>query len=314
MGQRPGTVIGVGERMIELSSERAWMFKESRITKGDLVDYYFEVAAVMLPHLENRPLTVERFTKGIGHRGFIQKNAAESYPEWIRRAEVPSRGRAGEFSNHVVCDEAATLVFLANQRCVTYHVTPVQCDRLELPDRLIFDFDPPDAGESSFAAVRVGALAVGELLRECGLTPFVKTSGSKGLHVVAPLDRSAHLDEVRAFGKAASELLARRDPERFTISMAKGERRGRVFLDYLRNGYAQTVVAPYSVRPLPGAPVSTPITWEELEEPNLHAQTYTLRNVRERLGQRRDPWAGMDAHAGSLDEASVNLDAILAKG
>jgi len=306
-------VLGVGERMIELSSERAVMFPGAGITKGEMVDYYFEIAAVMLPHLEDRPLTVERFTKGIGGRGFIQKNAPDTYPEWIRRSPVPSRTRRGEASNHVVCDEAATLVFLANQRCVTYHTAPVHCDSLDRPDRLIFDFDPPDAGESSFAMVRAGALATGELLRECGLTPFVKTSGSKGLHVIAPLDGCAHLDEVRAFGKIASELLARRDPQRFTIAMAKSERVGRVFLDYLRNGYAQTVVAPYSVRPLPGAPVSTPLTWEELEEPSLHAQSYTIKNIRELLGRRRDPWARINAHAGSLDTASVNLDAILAK-
>ncbi|MCA9660407.1 MAG: non-homologous end-joining DNA ligase [Myxococcales bacterium] len=311
MGKRPGTMIGVGDRMIELTNEQAKMFPKAGLTKGDLAFYYLEVAAVILPHLEDRPLTVERFTSGIGRPGFIQKNAGEHYPEWIRRASVPSKSKPNDVTEHVVCDDAATLVYLANQRCVTLHVAPVRCDQLHRPDQVIFDFDPPDAGEASFAAVRDGALATAELLRECGLTPFVKTSGSKGLHVIAPLLRDADVDEVRAFGKAICDLVASRDPARFTTSMTKQDREGRVFLDYLRNGYAQTVVAPYSVRPLPGAPVSTPITWEELLEPQLHAQTYTLRNVRELLRQRRDPWANIAAHAGSLDAASVSLDVFL---
>ncbi len=313
MARRPGTVIGLGDRMIELSSENALMYPDDGITKGDLVEYYLDIAASMLPHIEDRPLTVERFTKGIGARGFIQKNASEHYPDWIRRASVPSRKRPGEASLHAVCDDAATLIFLANQRCVTYHITPVRCDMLECPDRLIFDFDPTDHSDTSFATVRQGAIEVGNLLRECGLTPFVKTSGSKGLHVIAPLDRCAHIDEVRAFGKAASELVARRDPERFTIAMSKSERAGRVFLDYLRNGYAQTVVAPYSLRPLPGAPVSMPLTWDELDAPGLHARSFTLKTAKARLELRRDPWANIDAHRGSLDSASINLDAILAR-
>ncbi|HFE45932.1 MAG TPA: ATP-dependent DNA ligase [Nannocystis exedens] len=312
MVRRPGTMIGLGDRMIELSHENALMYPDDGITKGDLVEYYLEIAASMLPHVEDRPLTVERFTKGIGYRGFLQKNASDHYPDWIRRASVPSRKHAGKASLHAVCDDAATLIFLANQRCVTYHITPVHCDMLENPDRLIFDFDPAEHSVPCFAEVRRGAMQVAELLRECGLTPFVKTTGSKGLHVIAPLDREAHIDEVRAFGKAVSELVARRDPEHFTIAMSKSERKGRVFLDYLRNGYAQTIVAPYSLRPLPGAPVSMPLTWDELADPGLHARSFTLNNVQARLALRRDPWAHIDAHRASLDSASINLDAILA--
>ena len=281
MGKRPGTVIGLGDRMIELSNEDAVMFREPRLTKGGLVNYYLEVAQHMLPHLEDRPLTVERFRKGIKYGGFIQKNAPESYPGWIRREFVRRKKTQAPPVEHVVCDDVATLVFLANQRCVTLHVPPVRADRLEHPDQVIFDFDPPDAGAASFDAVREGATQIGELLRQLGLRPYVKTSGSKGLHVIAPLDRHAHVDEVRAFGKAVCELVASQYPGTFTTSTSRGDRVDKVFLDYLRNGYAQTVVAPYSVRPLPTAPVSTPITWKELRDPgSLDAAAAALDNLR----------------------------------
>jgi bifunctional non-homologous end joining protein LigD len=308
VGKKPGTVCVIGERMIELTSESAVMFPDDRITKGQLVNYYLEVAAVMLPYLEGRPLTVERFTKGIGARGFIQKQASSSYPDWIRRAPVESKRRTVE---HVVCDEAATLVYLANQRVVTFHITSTRADRLYHPDQVIFDFDPPDAGPASFDAVRRGAQMVGELLRELDLTPFVKTSGSKGLHVIAPIERSEHIDDVRAFGRTICDLIAARDPQRFTTAMSKQARHGKVFLDYLRNGYAQTVAAPYSVRPIAGAPVSTPITWDELRNSTLHARTFTIAHIKDRLAQTPDPWRGMMAARGSLDAASVALDAML---
>ncbi len=308
MGKRPGTVIGLGDRMIELSNEDAVMFREPRLTKGGLVNYYLEVAQHMLPHLEDRPLTVERFRKGIKYGGFIQKNAPESYPGWIRREFVRRKKTQAPPVEHVVCDDVATLVFLANQRCVTLHVPPVRADRLEHPDQVIFDFDPPDAGAASFDAVREGATQIGELLRQLGLRPYVKTSGSKGLHVIAPLDRHAHVDEVRAFGKAVCELVASQYPGTFTTSTSRGDRVDKVFLDYLRNGYAQTVVAPYSVRPLPTAPVSTPITWKELRDPERHARRYTVHNVRDRLATIGDPWRDIRRDPGSLDAAAAALD------
>ncbi|MCA9638769.1 MAG: hypothetical protein KC420_22230, partial [Myxococcales bacterium] len=241
-------------------------------------------------------------------KGFIQKQASERYPGWIRREIVPSRSHPGDYVEHVVCDDAATLVFLANQRCVVLHVGPTRVDRLDYPDQLIFDFDPPDASPASFDAVRDGARRVGELVRSCGLTPFVKTSGSKGLHVIAPLDRQAHVDEARAFARAICDRIAAQEPARFTTSIAKSDRVGKVFLDYLRNGHAQTLVAPYSPRAIDGAPVSTPITWEELEDPALSARTFTVKNVRQRLATRGDPWRGMGRFAGSLDAASAALD------
>ncbi|MCB9748759.1 MAG: ATP-dependent DNA ligase [Myxococcales bacterium] len=308
MGKRPGTVLGLGDHMIELTNEDAVMFREPRLTKGDLVGYYLEVAAHMLPHLEDRPLTVERFRKGVKAGGFIQKNAPESYPGWVRREFVHRKKTQAPPVEHVVCDDVATLVFLANQRCVTLHVPPVRADMLDHPDQVIFDFDPPDEGEASFAAVREGAQQVGELLRQLGLRPYVKTSGSKGLHVIAPLDRRAHVDDVRAFGKAVCEVIARQYPGTFTTSVSKEERVGKVFLDYLRNGYAQTVVAPYSVRAIEGAPVSTPITWQELRDPEMHARRFTVTNVRPRLNAVGDPWRDIRRDPGSLDAAAAALD------
>ncbi len=292
--------IDIDGRTVELSSQSATMFPDDGLSKGDLVSYYRDIAELMLPHVRERPLTVQRFSKGVGSRGFLQKQAGDHYPAWIPRAHVPSKSGRGKGVDHAVCNEPAALVYLANQRCVTFHVSSTRADMLEHPDQVIFDFDPTDASPASFERVRQGAGMIGELLDELGLTPYLKTSGSRGLHVIAPIERDTQVDEVRAFARAVCELMAQQQPTLFTTEMSKKARGDRVFLDYLRNGYAQTVVAAYTVRPLAGAPVSTPLTWDELSAPDLHAQRYTVKNVRERLGRMTCPWADFYAHAVSL--------------
>ncbi|MCB9751262.1 MAG: ATP-dependent DNA ligase [Myxococcales bacterium] len=298
---RASQTLELGGRSIKLTSQTAVMFPADAITKGDLVAYYRDIAEVMLPHVRGRPLTVQRFSKGIDGKGFMQKQASDHYPDWIPRAHVPSKSGRGNGVDHPVCDEAAALVYLANQRCVTLHITSARADKLEHPDQVIFDFDPPDGQPASFERVRIGAGMLGELLDELGLVPFLKTSGSRGLHVIAPIERDTEVDDVRAFARSVCEWMAREQPKLFTTEMSKKARGDRVFLDYLRNGYAQTVVAAYSVRPLAGAPVSTPLVWDELSEPGLHAQTYTLKSVRERLGRRQCPWADFHGRAVSLE-------------
>lgn len=288
--------IEINSHTIELSNLDKVLFPDDGITKGDLIDYYQRIAAIMLPHLADHPLSMQRFPGGIKAEGFYQKEIPDYFPPWIRRVSVEVKG--DQLSQaQVVCDNVETLIYLANQACITLHPWLSRADRLNYPDKLIFDLDPP---ANDFETVRFAAGRLREMLQEVGLVPFVMTTGSKGLHVVAPLDRSADFDEVRAFVRQLADDLARREPERLTTETRKDQRHGRVFLDYLRNAYAQTGVAPYTVRAKPRAPVATPLDWAELADPSLHSQSYTLRNIFRRLGQKADPWQDMRDHARAL--------------
>ncbi|MFN2291847.1 MAG: non-homologous end-joining DNA ligase [Anaerolineae bacterium] len=278
-------------------------FPDVGLTKGDLIGYYRRIAETMLPHLEGRPLTMQRFPDGIDEKGFYQKEAPGYFPDWIQRVEIHVEGE-GSTQPQVVCGNVATLVYLVDQGCITPHVWLSRVAALHKPDKLIFDLDPPD---DDFEMVRHGALALHDLLDEIDLTTYLMTTGSRGLHVVAPLDGSAEFDTVRQFARDVGAVLARREPDRITVESRKQARRGRLFVDYLRNSYAQNAVAPYAVRAKPGAPVATPLDWDELGDRDLAAQTYTTQNIFRRLGQKDDPWADFQQHAQSLEEPRQKL-------
>jgi bifunctional non-homologous end joining protein LigD len=199
---------------------------------------------------------------------------------------------------HAVGGEAATLVWLANQNCITPHVWTARADKTDQPDRIVFDFDPPDDGDGHIEAIRAGALAIGDLLREIGLTPYAMTSGSRGIHVVAPLRRGPDSDTVRTRAGELAEEVAGRLPDRLTTSWRKEGRGGRVLVDAARNTYAQTAVAAYAVRAKPGAPVATPLFWDEVAD--AEPRGWTLRDVPARLHERGDPWEGIASAAASL--------------
>ena len=292
------TAIRAGRRTIRISNSDKVLFPADGITKEDLARYYAGVAPAMVPHVKDRPLNLWRWNQGIDKDVVVQQAIPKGAPDWVRRVTVPRR-RGGDVV-HAVGGEAATLVWLANQNCITPHVWTARADRPDHPDRLVFDFDPPDDGDDHLEAIRAGALAIGDLLREKGLQPYAMTSGSRGIHVVAPLRRLHPSDRVRAVAGELAEEVAERLPDRLTTSWRKAGRGGRVLVDAARNTYAQTAVAPYAVRAKPGAPVATPLSWEELEEPQLHPRRFTLRNVPARLEERGDPWAGIASAAASL--------------
>jgi bifunctional non-homologous end joining protein LigD len=285
-----------GRRRVAISHPDKLLFPADGITKADLARYYADVAATMTPHLRDRPLNLWRWNSGIDGQRVVQQEIPKGAPDWVRRAEVAKRG--GGTVRHIVGGDPATLVWMANQNCITPHTWSARIDRPDRPDRMIFDLDPP--GDEAFEVVRDAALALGELLRGHGLTPFAMVTGSKGVHVVAPLRRSATADAVRSRAGELGQELADRDPDRLTTAWRKEKRGGRVLVDTARNTYAQTVVAPFAVRALPGAPVAVPLSWEELEDPELRAQRWTLRTVQERLGDVGDPWEGIGRHARSL--------------
>jgi len=290
-------------RTVEIGNADKVLFPDAGITKSDLARYYAQIADTMLPHLEGRPVTMQRFPEGIGEDGFYQKKAPDHFPEWVRRVSIKVEER-DEAQPQVVCDDAATLLYLVDQACITPHVWLSRADALHHPDRLIFDLDPPS---SDFAPVRFAARQLRDVLDEVELSPFVMTTGSQGAHVVVPLDGSATFDTVRAFAKHLADVVAARHPDRLTTAVRKNKRQGRLFLDYLRNSYAQNSVAPYAVRPLPGAPIATPLNWDELGG-DLHSQTYTLDNILRRMGQKTDPWADIQDEARALDAPRDRLD------
>jgi bifunctional non-homologous end joining protein LigD len=292
------TEVRAGRRRVRISNPGKLLFPDDGITKLDLARYYAAVAPAMVPHTRDRPLNLWRWNTGIDDPVVVQQAIPKGAPEWVRRVEV-SRRRGGTVT-HAVGGEAATLVWLANQNCITPHTWTARADKPDLPDRLVFDFDPPDDADGSFPAIRAGALELGDLLRERGLEPFAMTSGSRGIHVVAPLRRRADSDHVRAVAGELAEEVAARRPDELTTAWRKAGRGGRVLVDAARNTYAQTAVTPYAVRAKPGAPVATPLAWEELEDSSLHPRRWTMATVPGRLDERGDPWEHIAAAAAPL--------------
>jgi bifunctional non-homologous end joining protein LigD len=259
------------------------------ITKGELVEYYAQVADAMLPYLKDRPIAMARYPDGITKQRIFQKNPGRYFPDWITSVEVKKEGGT---LRHVVCDQAATLVYLANQAVIEFHVFLSRVDSLECADQVVWDFDPP--GDDGFDAARQCALWLRELVEdELGLTAYVKTTGGKGLHVHVPLNRKQGFEETRTFAREAAQVLATRHPDVITVEQRIQARGHRVYADVMRDAYAQTVVAPWTVRARPGAHVATPLHWSEVENPSLSPGEFTLRTAPERLATVDDPWSGM---------------------
>jgi bifunctional non-homologous end joining protein LigD len=296
--------VRAGRRSIDISHADKVLFPGEGVTKLDLARHYAAVAPAMVPHTRARPLTMHVFPRGIDGPGVYIKKAPSHFPDWIGRVTVDKQGGTVRMA---IANDAAALVYLANQNCITPHVWPARADDLREPDRVIFDFDPPDG--TDFADVRAAARATGDLLRDIGLAPFAMTSGSRGLHVVAPLRRSASWETVRAFAHAVGERLAEDDPKRLTVEHRIAKRGGRIYVDTTRNNYAQHAVAPYAVRAKPGAPVATPLAWDELDDAKLAANRWTIHTIGDRLRSDGDPWKGIGRHARSFPNAAKRLPA-----
>lgn len=289
MSDEGSRTVRAGRRTVTVHRPDKVLFPGGRdtpeYTKSDLVDYHRAVAPYMLPHLRGRPLMLDRRPDGIDGLTFMQKNTPDSYPEWITRAEVPKEGGT---VTHTVCDDTATLLYLVDQAAITLHRWLSRTDRITRPDRLVFDLDPPG---DDFEAVREAARLLGELLDELHLPSAVMTTGSRGLHVVVPLNGEHDFDVARAFAREVADTLADAHPDRLTTAMRKRDRGGRLYLDVQRNAYAQTAVAPYSVRAKPGAPVAVPVSWDELNDPDLNARRWTVADAVAHA--RTEPWGDL---------------------
>jgi bifunctional non-homologous end joining protein LigD len=277
------------------------LFPQEGITKGELASYYETIAPVMLPHLCGRPITMERYHRGIAEKGFFQKDVVKGFPEWLQRVEVPKKN--GTVHHPVACD-ARSLLWLANQNCITPHVWTLRVPKLYQPDICVFDLDPMD---DRLDVLRAAALALRDLLQELGLKSWVKTSGSKGFHIVVPIEGNDGFGEVSRFAHAVASLLVKRDPGHLTLEFAKADRGGRILIDTGRNGYSATFAAAYAVRAVPGAPVSGPCTWEEIERGEIAPRTLTLRTIPKRVTARGDLWSDLPGCRQSLRSAVDRL-------
>jgi bifunctional non-homologous end joining protein LigD len=290
-------VITAGRRRVEISHPDKVLFPEVGATKLDLARYYERVAEVMVPHIRGHPVAMQCFPAGVNSAGYFMKNIPGHFPGWIARATLAKRG--GQVT-HVLANDAATLVYLADQNCITPHIWLSRADRPRHPDRLVFDLDP---SRRRFSEVRGAARELGDLLRELGLPAFAMTTGSRGVHVTVPLRREMEFDRARAFAHDVAQVLVAQNPRRLTIEQRKNKRGERIFIDVARNAYAQHAVPPFAVRAVPRAAVAAPLHWEELADRRLDPQRWTIRNLGARLASDGDPWRGIARQARGLGRA-----------
>jgi bifunctional non-homologous end joining protein LigD len=277
-------------------------FPDDGITKGEVAAYYAAVAPLMLPHLRRRPVTLERFPSGIGAEGFLQKNVVKGFPAWLERVEAPKKGG---IVHYPLANDADALQWMANQNTITLHVWPSRAPDIWDPDWCVFDLDPADDDPDR---LRAAALGLRDLLDELGLTSVVKTSGSKGFHIVVPLKKGTGFEASGHLAGGVAARLIARQPDALTQEFAKADRGGRIYLDTGRNRPGATVAAAYTLRPRAGAPVSAPCTWEEVESGAVGPRTFTLRTMPARLDAVGDLWADVAKGARSLKKALAALD------
>ena len=286
---------------MEITHPDKLIFPDDGITKGELAKYYETVAPIILPHLRGRPITMERYPQGINAKGFWQKDVSKGFPAWLKRVEVPKKDGV---VHHPVVTDVQSLLWVTNQNTVTQHVWGSRVPDLNHPDVCVFDLDP---STDDLESVRAAAIGLRDLLAKLGLPSWVKTSGSKGFHIVVPLDGKTPIGVVVRFANAVGTTFVGLAPDSLTQEFAKVDRRGRIYVDTGRNGYSATFAAAYTVRARPGAPVSAPCTWEEVERGEVNPRTFTLRNMPERIAKVGDVWTDMRRRGRSLNRPLEKL-------
>ena len=292
-------------RTVVITHPEKVLFPDAGITKGDVAAYYEAIAPLLLPHIIGRPITMERYPAGIGAKGFWQKSVEKGFPSWLQRVDVPKKEGV---VHHPVITDLPSLMWIVNQNTITQHVWISRVPELFHPDICVFDLDP--AG-SDPAPVRAAAIGLRDLLEELGLPSWVKTSGSKGFHIVVPLDGSANMDEVERFAHQVGRLFVSHAPDHLTQEFNKVDRKGRIYVDTGRNGYSATFAAAYTVRAKPGATVSAPCTWKEVEDGTANPDSFSIRTMPARAGKMGDPWADMLRRRRSLNAATEKLKRLL---
>lgn len=297
--------IKVGGHTIAVSNLNKLWFNRSKITKGAVIDYYHAVAPYLVSHIQNHLITVQRFPNGIHGESFYQKNAGSYFPKWIKTVSIEKKD--GGVVDYVVCNNAATLVYLANQGALTIHTWLSKYNKLHYPDRMIFDLDP---SKNDFKAIARAALRLKTIFDDLKIPSFAMTTGSRGMHVYVPLKRVHTFDYVAEFSYAIAQKMLKQAPKEFTLEVRKDKRSGKIFIDTLRNRYSATAVAPYAIRAYEKAPVAAPLHWPEVQSSRLTAQKFTIKNILGRLKEDGDPWKDVDTYAISLKKYKDILESL----
>ncbi|GGI76393.1 non-homologous end-joining DNA ligase [Legionella impletisoli] len=271
---------------VEISHPDKMLYPKSDVSKEYVAEYFNKISSYMLPFVKNRPITLKRYPNGIDEDGFFNKHRPDYFPDYVKNLTVPTKEDQSTM-NMVGIESEKALVYLAGQDVIELHVALSTMSSLEKPDQIIFDFDPSD---NDFEKVRTASKALKNLLDQYNLHSFVKTSGSRGLHVHIPIEPNHTFDVIKKLARNIAQNLHEQCPDITTLEQRKNKRGQNVFIDFLRNDYAMTAIAPYSLRAKEGAPVATPISWEEVHDQSLTPQSYTIKNIFRRLGQIDDPW------------------------
>jgi bifunctional non-homologous end joining protein LigD len=276
--------------VVEFSHLDKIYFPKAGITKKDVIEYYKKIFDYLYPHVQDRLIVMHRYPDGIDGENFSQKQIPDYFPDWIDRETIDLK--KGEKQTLVIISNKETLVYLANQAVLVYHAWLSMRDQVNKPNKIVFDFDPSD---NNIKALRFVVIKVKEKLEELGLSTFLMTTGSRGYHIIVPIIPEHSFEVVQAFAKNIAYQIAREYPQYATIEMSESKRGDKIFIDYLRNSYGQTSVVPYSLRAREGAPVATPLDWDELE--NTAPQKYTMQNIFKRLAQKDDVWGDIMQYA-----------------
>jgi DNA ligase D len=285
--------VDVGERKLTLSNLGKKLYPDDQLVKAEIIEYYLNIASVMLPHIKGRPLTLLRYPDGINDKHFFQKDAPKGKPDWI---DFETLGESEE-NDYLIADEEAALVWLANLASLEIHQMSSRRPHFEQPDYMAFDLDPPE--EIDFEKVVETAFSLKKHLERFDYHPFVKTSGGTGLHIVAPLEQNWSMEEVFEAAKSLAQSFVQEHEEETTLNFKKETRKGRIFIDVLRNRKHQILVSPYSLRGRPGAPVSMPLRWEELSDIEGSGQ-FNLKNAVDKIKEDGDAWQDINDYASPL--------------
>lgn len=285
-----------GRYVVEISNPDRVLYPDDGITKGQVLSFYQAIGPTLLRHIRDRPVSMHRYPSGIESGGFFQKQAGDYFPEWLTTVRLEKENGTVD---HAVCTTVASIVYLAQLGTITPHVWLSRADDVRRPDQVIFDLDPPD-GEPDFKRVRSAAFVLRDILEGQGMRAFAMTTGSSGVHVRTPIRRGPDFEAVKAWAQQVAGMAVEASPDLLTSEVRKVKRDGRIFVDTLRNAYAQTAVPPYALRARPGAPVSMPVTWEELETTIDSSRQFDIHTALNRIDDSGDLWQGMHRNARAL--------------
>lgn len=300
-----GALVDIDGHALALTNLNKVYWPATGYTKGDLIAYYRAVTDHLLPYLKDRPQSLHRHPNGIRDDGFYQRDIRNQLPEWVETTEIYAES-TGRHLAHVLCQDEATLVYLNNLGCIEIHPWNARVGSLDKPDYLVLDLDP---GENTYDQVVEVALAVKGVLDAAGAAACCKTSGATGMHIFVPLGGRYGFDAAEAFARAVAERVHAQLPGLTSLERSPKARRKQVYLDYLQNNIGQSVAAAYSVRPKPGATVSTPLAWEEVKK-GLQPSKFTIKTVPERLERVGDLFRGILGPGVDLDACTARLAAI----